>query len=394
MRKTALVFLLAVVACADSATAPNAEPVARRVALSSFDLAPVSWGLDRIDQNDLPLSQTGYYNSVRGAGVRIYIVDSGIEMSHPEFEGRATLGVDLTGGDGSDCVNHGTGVASVAAGATTGVAPAALLVNVRFDCTGDATQAEVIAAINWVTANAVLPAVANISWNEPIVPNDPVIAAVEASIATGIVWVISAGNGSNNACGNSPAAAPNALTVAATSSNDARWTSSDHGPCIDLFAPGHLVATARTGTQYWVTQGTSYSAPAVAGAAALLLSSNPTWTPAQVVSAIVSQATPDKVTNLTWPGTPNLLLRVAASTPPPFADASFTASCLNKVCTLTASQAGIWRIVNTQGGGSAHSGTLVVKTFTDPATYHVRHTVAANAEELTIICNTKKCRVA
>lgn len=418
-----LLVLLAIVACSDPSTAPRttADYIVRRVGETGVGarltpaeavslqssgaivtrarrfhpaLAPVTWALDRADQNDLPLSGTQYYNSQRGAGVRIYVLGSGVNMAHPEFEGRASLGIDFTGGAGEDCLNHETGVASMAAGATTGIAPEALVINVRFaNCFDGAYEAEILAAIDWLRANVVLPAVANLSWGEPAIPSDPVIAAVEAAVADGIVFTTSAGNNLGDACFFSPAAAPNALTAAGSTITDARYTLSNQGPCIDLFAPGHDLTVAASSMAYdGNRQGTSYSAPLIAGAAALLLSVNPTWTPAQVAAAITSSATTGKITGITIPGTPNLLLKVAASQTPPFADASFTTVCQQRTCTFSASQPGIWKIGYTSGG-AAYSGSTVVHVFPFAATWTVRHTVLSNAVIATIICNNQKCRL-
>jgi subtilisin family serine protease len=269
----------------------------------------VPWGLDRIDQRSRPLNGT-YVSPATGAGVRVYVIDSGIRTSHEEFDGRASVGVDLVGDgqNGQDCRGHGTHVAGTVAGTTYGVAKDAEVVSVRvFGCTGPAEFSTIIAAVNWVTANAELPAVANMSLGGSVYA--PLNTAVQNSIAAGVVYTVSAGNEIQNACNTSPASAPNALTVGASTTTDFRASFSNWGPCLDLFAPGEGITSAwyTSNTATNVLNGTSMAAPHVAGVAALFLQDRPIATPAQVREAIIPSSSYGKLSNIRT-GSPNRLL--------------------------------------------------------------------------------------
>lgn len=269
-----------------------------------------TWGLDRIDQRDLPLSTTYTYNAT-GSGVDAYIIDTGVRITHQEFGGRATSGFDFidNDADASDCNGHGTHVAGTVGGSTFGVAKQVNLVAVRvLDCGGSGSNAGVIAGIDWVTANHSGPSVANMSLGGGA--SATLDAAVTNSIASGVVYALAAGNDNGaNACNGSPGRTPNALTVGSTTSTDARSSFSNIGTCLDIFAPGSAITSA------WLTNdtatntisGTSMATPHVAGAAALYLQTRPTSTPAEVGAALVAQSTANKVTD---PGTgsPNRLL--------------------------------------------------------------------------------------
>jgi subtilisin family serine protease len=276
------------------------------------------WGLDRADQRDLPLNQQYTYTNT-AANVHVYVIDSGIRLSHQEFEGRAVSGFDaIDGGSADDCHGHGTHVAGTVGGKTYGVAKKAKLVAVRvFDCNGKSVKGGTLAAIDWVTANAVKPAVANMSLGS--IASSATDDAVRKSIATGITYVVSAGNNSGDACERSPARTPEAITVGATTKTDARAVSfSNFGRCLDLFAPGAgITSAAFTGdTATADKNGTSMAAPHVAGAAALLASANPTWTPQQIRDAIVNAGTTNKVTS-PGDGSPNVLLHIPQAGPNP-----------------------------------------------------------------------------
>ncbi|WP_028811516.1 S8 family peptidase [Streptomyces flavidovirens] len=273
-----------------------------------------TWGIDRVDQRNLPLSTTYTYNTT-ASNVSAYIIDTGIRTSHSEFGGRATVGTDTVGGgqNGQDCQGHGTHVAGTVGGKTYGVAKAVKLVAVRvLDCAGSGTTAGVIAGVDWVTANAKKPAVANMSLGGGA--NTSLDNAVKKSIASGVSYAVAAGNGNilgwpANACNYSPARVPEAITVGATDSSDRRASFSNYGTCLDLFAPGVNVTSAwkDNDTATKTISGTSMAAPHTAGVAALYVSVNPTATPAQVRDALVNNATPNKVQDPRT-GSPNRLL--------------------------------------------------------------------------------------
>jgi aqualysin 1 len=268
-----------------------------------------TWGLDRVDQVDLPLDQTYTYNTA-GSGVNAYIIDTGIRITHADFAGRATHGfTSINDGNGAnDCNGHGTHVAGTVGGTTWGVAKEANLHAVRvLDCGGSGTYAGVIAGVDWVTANHVKPAVANMSLGGGA--SQAVDDAVTASIAAGVVYAIAAGNDNGDACTKSPARTPNALTVGSTTTTDARSSFSNYGTCVDLFAPGSSITSAwhSSDTSTNTISGTSMAAPHVAGAAALYLGTNPAASPDQVMSVLANIASVGKVTS-PGAGSPNLLL--------------------------------------------------------------------------------------
>ncbi|NES29651.1 S8 family peptidase, partial [Micromonospora terminaliae] len=302
------------------------------VTIAGTQTNPPSWGLDRIDQRNLPLNSSYTYPNTAG-NVRAYIIDTGVLFGHNDFGGRAVSGFDaVDGGSADDCNGHGTHVAGTVGGSSYGVAKGVQIVGVRvLNCQGSGTNAQVVSGIDWVTANAVKPAVANMSLGGSA--NSSIDTAVTNSINSGITYAVAAGNGDilgnrQNACNYSPARVASAITVGATQNNDAAASFSNYGTCVDILAPGVNITSAwYTGTSATNTiSGTSMASPHVAGAAALVLSANPSWTPQQVRDSLVNDATPNVVTNV-GTGTPNRLLYVAnGTTPPPTNDFSVSVS--------------------------------------------------------------------
>ncbi|MFK0224489.1 S8 family peptidase [Streptomyces sp. NPDC090303] len=272
------------------------------------------WGLDRIDQADLPLSGTYTYPDSAGDGVTAYVIDTGVRITHSEIAGRAVNGYDAVDGDAvaQDGNGHGTHVATTIAGTIYGVAKKAKIVAVRvLDNNGSGTTAGVIAGIDWVTAHhaAGAPAVANLSLGGGA--STALDNAVKNSIADGVTYAVAAGNSGTNASSTSPARVAAALTVGATSNTDAKASWSNYGSVLDLFAPGVSITagwnTSDTATN--TISGTSMATPHVAGAAAVYLAGHPSATPAQVATALVNGATPNKVTS-PGSGSPNRLLKI------------------------------------------------------------------------------------
>ncbi|MBL8183824.1 MAG: S8 family serine peptidase [Blastocatellia bacterium] len=259
------------------------------------------WGLDRIDQRELPLNGAFMYSET-GANVNVYVIDSGIRPTHTEFGNRASVAFDaLTDGqNGIDCNGHGTHVAGTIGSSTYGVAKNARLYGVRvLPCSGFGLVSSMISGVNWVTANRVNPAVVNMSIAVSGISNS-LNNAINNSVASGITFIVSAGNNGNDACLYSPATASSALVVGATGNDDARAGYSNFGACVDIFAPGNNITSlshlSDTGTR--LMTGTSMAAPMVAGAAALYLEANPNASPATVANRIKLDATSGSVTNI------------------------------------------------------------------------------------------------
>jgi hypothetical protein len=276
---------------------------------TGFQSSP-SWNLDRVDQRNLPLN-TAFQYSTTGSGVHAYVIDSGIRTSHTEFGGRASVAADFVGDgqNGNDCFGHGTHVAGTIGSATYGVAKNVSLHAVRvLDCSGNGTVSAIIQAANWVTANRINPAVANISL---ILSGGSASLdlAISNSIASGVTYSIASGNNGGDACSYSPARIPTAITVGSVSSDDSRPPYSNQGSCVDIYAPGNSILSLSNGDDTslrWMS-GTSMAAPHVAGVAALYLEANPTATSTAVSQAILNGATPGKVTNTNGIG-PNRML--------------------------------------------------------------------------------------
>ena len=280
------------------------------VVSASTTQSSAPWGLDRIDQRDLPLNQTYNYTPT-GAGVHVYIIDTGIRTTHAQFGGRANKVYDAIGDGqgGNDCNGHGTHVAGTVGGSTYGVAKGVSLHAVRvLDCAGNGTDSTVIAGVDWVAANRQTPAVANMSLGGGA--STALDNSVQGMINAGVTTAAAAGNDYGaDACGSSPARVAAAITVGSTASNDAKSDFSNIGTCLDLFAPGSSIQSAwyTSDTATNTISGTSMATPHVAGVAALYLQNNSSATPATVANQIITTATTGKVVGA-GTGSPNRLL--------------------------------------------------------------------------------------
>jgi subtilisin family serine protease len=283
----------------------------QKVTLLDDQANPPSWGQDRVDQRDLPLDNN-YSFSTTASNVHAYIIDTGVETTHPEFGGRATSGFDAVDNDNdaTDCNGHGTHVSGTIGGSTYGLAKEVQIVAVRvLDCSGSGTTEGVVAGIDWVTQNAVKPAVANMSLGGGA--DAALDAAVQNSIASGVTYGIASGNSSADACGFSPARVPEAITVNASDINDAQASFSNFGTCTDIYAPGVDITSSWLNGGTNTISGTSMATPHVVGASALYLADHPDAAPAAVATALTGNATPDKISGA-GAGSPNLLLFTGA----------------------------------------------------------------------------------
>ncbi|MGW7364959.1 S8 family peptidase [Streptomyces sp. NPDC054841] len=273
---------------------------------------PPSWGLDRIDQADTAGDSKYTYPDGAGEGVTAYVIDTGVRITHKDFEGRATSGFDAIDNDDSadDGNGHGTHVAGTIAGASHGVAKKAKIVAVRvLDDSGSGTTEQVVAGIDWVTKNHQGPSVANMSLGGGA---DPALdEAVQKAIASGVTFGVAAGNESSDAGQGSPSRVKEAITVASSTKDDKQSDFSNFGSVVDIYAPGSDITSAWNdsdeGTK--TISGTSMATPHVVGAAAVYLAAHQDATPEQVAKALTDGATPDKISNPSE-GTPNKLLKV------------------------------------------------------------------------------------
>ncbi|MEU7345334.1 S8 family peptidase [Streptomyces bacillaris] len=284
----------------------------KKFSINATQENPPSWGLDRIDQTETAGDNAYNYPDSAGEGVTAYVIDTGVRVTHEDFEGRATSGFDAVDNDddADDGNGHGTHVAGTIAGASHGVAKKAKIVAVRvLDDNGSGTTEQVIAGIDWVAANASGPSVANMSLGGGA---DPALdAAVQKAIAAGVTFGVAAGNESSDAGQVSPARVPEAITVASSTEADEQSSFSNYGSVVDIYAPGSDITStwndSDTGTN--TISGTSMATPHVVGAAAVYLAGNPDATPEAVATALTEGATPDAISNATE-GTANKLLKI------------------------------------------------------------------------------------
>jgi len=267
----------------------------------------VTWGIDRIDQRSRPLSTTFTYTST-GSGVRAYIIDSGITPSHTQFGGRASVAYDATGGNGLDCNGHGTHVAGTVGGATYGVAKGVSLRGVRVGTCGSSLYtSDIVEGIDWVRANHVKPAVANMSLGGGA--SSSINTATTNLINSGVTVVVAAGNSNTLACNGSPSGVTAAIVVAASTSTDARASYSNYGSCVDLYAPGSSITSAwySSTTATNTISGTSMASPHVTGVAALYKSTYGEASQATIQTWLINNSTANVITSNPT-GTPNRLL--------------------------------------------------------------------------------------
>ncbi|GAA3886489.1 hypothetical protein GCM10022243_59120 [Saccharothrix violaceirubra] len=358
------------------------------VKITGTQTNPPSWGLDRVDQRNLPLDNKYTYEQT-ASSVTAYVIDTGIRTTHQDFGGRATWGTNTVDSQNTDCHGHGTHVAGTVGGTSYGVAKQVKLVAVKvLNCQGSGSSSAVVNGINWVTSNARKPAVANMSLGGGA--DSAIDSAVRSSINAGITYAIASGNDNKDACSSSPARVTEAITVNATTNTDGRASFSNFGTCTDIFAPGNGITSAwkDSDTSTNTISGTSMATPHVAGAAAIYVANNPSATPAQVATGLYGASTPSKVTS-PGSGSPNRLLYIEATapqTPPVITNPGNQSTAVGSPVNLQLAATGgtppySWAFSGLPAGLNGNASGLVSGSPTTPGSSTVNATVTDAANQ-------------